>query len=153
MWSALPKKDGFINSYFESNLWIYGNGYKWGMLCVGVWACACVHVCKTFRSSILATRSQPARCAWSCRRSRLRVSTCDLCPWRGFRGDDQLWWTPRYIPSCTIYILGIIGVYWVELRWLEKSDYGCSMILLSSDLIRWWIGLRNLELKKITLRL
>ena len=96
----------------------------------GCWCMLGESVCKTFQSSILGTKYQPACCAGGCRRSRLRVSTCDLCPWRGFVLITSYGLTNMDTQRRTIYILWSF-VY----DRFPKSDYGCSMIQPSSVLL------------------
>ena len=94
------------NSFLDSLNWMvswYSSQEKWKQIhskLMGWSQIGDVDACWCWVSdwSIVATSSQPARCAWGCRRSRLRVSTCNLCPWWGFRADNQLWWTPNYLP-------------------------------------------------------
>ena len=106
----------------------------------GCWCMLGESVCKTFQSSILGTKYQPARCAWGCR-SRLRVSTCDLCPWRGCVVITSYGLTNMDTQRRTTYTLVFFDIWGYD--HFPKSDYGCNMIqpssgVMSSDLLLSW---------------
>ena len=84
----------------------------------GCWCMLGESVCKTFQSSILGTKYQPACCAGGCRRSRLRVSTCDLCPWRGFVLITSYGLTNMDTQRRTIYIFVIFCLWSLCKIWL-----------------------------------